>query len=448
MYKQRFHQWDFRKNLKAGEVSKFKVLTAAGQETHLPVVHGRKLGSKRLKSLVTKTNKSVSRSPQSEGSISSPLSSVSWRSSPLPGLIDAPDDLRRVEVSLRAVTAYSKARLDRQMWNLVDSSTEKGGTHYWSTGMDLVAAKIAERRDLVANFQVLNNYCDEYRLIIRKEDPLLIWATYNAILQLSQIGSDIATSFTKLAAGLSSIHFGRSHPMTVLWSSLRRMDVQDIRRAALPIVDAQFRLIHDEASPGNSFWPRYHINMAKRLHDLGLLSADATCEKLNYTLEWIKQNPGPDKELAENKLNSTRMFLSCIFIDCKEYIKASDVLSEVEKWIEEGGLAVENQLVNCTEIRAEICDKTGDYERSEYCYKKALAMAQDLLWEKDPGRIGFSFTALEKFYLDHGKIKAAEGVRHGYNLHLQSMVGDSPSPGNTLLDSVEDGDESEDSEFE
>lgn len=465
MYKQRFHQWDFRKNLKAGEVKKFKGLTASGQATHLPVVHGRKLGSKRLKSLVTKSNSVVSRPSGSGGHLPSPsstvsslsspprrqnslLESVSSRGSPLPGLINAPDDFRLVDLSLRAVTAYSAARLENGMWNLSDSSIEVGSIHYWSTGMDLVAAKITEKRDLMANFQILNHYCDEYRIIIRREDPLLVWATYNAVLQLSQIGGDIAMSFIKLAAGLSSIHFGQFHPMTILWNNLRRMNMQGIRRAALPIIDAQFKLIHDNGRVGNAFWPRYHINMAKKLHDLGLLSPEATYEKLNYTLNWIEENPGSDRTLAEYKLNNTRLILACIYIDCKEYVQASSVLDKVENWIKEGGLACGNQLVNCTEIRAEICDKTGDYEKSERHYQKALEMAQNLLWEKDPGRIGFSFTALEKFYLDHGRFKAAEAVRDGYNVHLQSMVGTPSSAGNTLLEDVGEEDHSGDSELE
>ncbi|KAK9788347.1 putative Clr5 domain-containing protein [Seiridium cardinale] len=437
MYKQRFHQWDFRKNLKAGEVKKFKGQTASGQETHLPVVHGRKLGSKRLKSLVTKSNKSLSRSPESESS----------RGSPLPGLINAPDDLRLAERSLQAVTSYSRAQLGSQSWDLARYNNEGTGTHFWSTGMNLAAYRIAEKRDLVANFQVLNKCCDEYRSIVQKQDPLLVWVTYNAILQLSRIGDDIAMSFAKLAVGLSSIHFGRSHPLTILWASVRRMDMKEIRHAALPIIDAQFELFHDEAGPGNTFWPRHTINVTKKLHDLGLLSPEDTHKKLNYTIQWIQENPGLDVRQAEERLNSSRMYIACIYNDCKEYAKADAVLSEVEKWVEKGGCANDNQQVNCIEIRAELDAKRGNLESAEYHYKKALALAQELLWGKDPGRIGFSLAALENFYLDNGNLEAAHAVRQGYNTYLKSMVGEPKNEEILLLeDSKEQGDMSEDSD--
>ncbi|KAH6657363.1 Clr5 domain-containing protein [Truncatella angustata] len=433
MYKQRFHQWDFRKNLKAGEVKKYKVQTAAGHETHLPVVHGRKLGSKRLKSLVVKSNKSLSRSPGSESSYGTPTPTTPGPATPLPGTISAPDDVRLAENSIRAVVAYSRTQLNDQLWNLANYDEKLTGTYFWSQGINLAAYKIAEKRDLAANFQVLNKSCDEFRSVLKKQDPLLVWATYNAILQLSNVGEDIAKSFAKLAAGLSQIHFGRSHPMTVLWSSVRRMSVQDVQKLALPITDAQFGLFHDDSRPGNSFWPKHTINVAKKLHDLGLITPEQTHQKLNYALQWIQQNPGPDIQVAEERLNSTRMFIACIYIDHKEYSKSDAVLSEVERWKDNGGLISDNQLVNCTEIRAELEWKMGNNDRSEFLYKKALATAQELLWEKDPGRIGFSFSALENFYIETGNEDAAETVRAAYNAHLQLFVGDAEE-GNMLME--------------
>ncbi|KAI0171654.1 Clr5 domain-containing protein [Pestalotiopsis sp. NC0098] len=441
MYKQRFHQWDFRKNLKAGEVKKFKGLTAAGHETHLPVVHGRKLGSKRLKSLVGKSNQALSKSPEAESS----------RGTPLPGNIDVPVEFNLPEMALRAVTSYSRSQLDNRFWDLTGSKNDRTETYYWGVGIELAAYKIARKQDLAANFQVLNKCCDEYRNVLRKQDPLLIWTTYNAILQLSQSGDDLAMAFAKLAAGLSLIQCGRSHPLTVLWTSLRRMSMDEVRRAAVPIIDAQFELLRDDQGSDNTFWPSQVVILIKKLHDMQLLTPEATVEKLNNCIQWIQQNPGPDTTRTEEQLNSTRMFITCIYIDGGQYTEADAILSLVESWIENGGQPKDFQRVNCAEIRAELDANVGKLESAEFHYKKALEIAQQLLWQVDPGRIGFSFTVLEKFYLDHGRTAAAQAVRHGYNLHLKSMVGDAEQNGRLVLDTTkeeEDGNMSEDSDLD
>jgi tetratricopeptide (TPR) repeat protein len=424
MYKQRFHQWDFRKNLKAGEVKKFKGLTAAGQETHLPIVHGRKLGSKRLKSLVIKSNQSLSRSPEAESS---------HAATPLPGLIDAPEDLRLAEASFKAVVSYSRSQMASPEWGLGDHSKEKTGALSWIVGMELAAYKIGEKKDLATNFQVLNKCCDEYQLVLRRQDPLLIWATYNAILHLSLSGEELAMSFAKLAAGLSLIHFGRSHPLTVLWTNIRRMNMQGVRRAAVPIFDAQFDLFRSNEGLSTTFWPTNVRIPIKRLHDLGLLSPQAAHEKLNECIQWIQKNPFPDADEAEAQLNATRMFKACIHLDDDEYTEADALLRDVELWVETG-TPEDKQRVNCAEIRAELDSKMGRLESAEFHYKKALQIAQDLLWQTDPGRIGFSFSALENFYLDHGRIAAAQSVRQGYNMHLKSMVGEQTSDQTLLLE--------------
>ncbi|ETS81247.1 hypothetical protein PFICI_06249 [Pestalotiopsis fici W106-1] len=431
MYKQRFHQWDFRKNLKAGEVKKFKGLTAAGHETHLPVVHGRKLGSKRLKSLVIKSNQSISRSPEAESS----------RGTPLPGNIDVPGEFNLAELALKAVTSYSRSQLENRIWDLTGSKDDRTETYYWGVGIELAAYKIADKHDLAANFQVLNKCCDEYRLVLRKQDPLLIWATYKAILRLSQSGEDLAMAFAKLAAGLSVIEFGRTHPLAVLWTSLRRMGMDEVRRAAVPIIDAQFELLRDHQGSDNTFWPSQVIVLIKKLHDMHLLTPEATVEKLNSCIQWIQQHPGPDVQRTEELLNSTRMYITCIYIDAGQYEEADTILRVVENWIETGGQPKDFQRVNCAEIRAELDANVGKLESAEFHYKKGLQIAQELLWQVDPGRIGFSFRALEKFYLDHGRTAAAQAVRHGYNEHLKSMVGECSQDGELVLDNLKEEDD-------
>jgi tetratricopeptide (TPR) repeat protein len=225
--------------------------------------------------------------------------------------------------------------------------------------------------------------------------------------------------------------------------------MEDIRRAALPIIDAQFGLFHDDAGPGNAFWPRQTIVIAKKLHDLKLLSREGTHEKLNYAIQWIQENPGPDAKIAEERLNLSRMFLACIYNDYKEFTSADAVLRQVEEWLESGGCVNDNQRVNCIEIRAELDANWGRLESAEFHYKKALYIAQELLSAKDPSRIGFSFTALENFYLENGNTAAAQAVRQGYNMHLQSMVGEPRDVKNLLLEeSKEQGDMVEDVDSE
>ncbi|KAH6653253.1 hypothetical protein BKA67DRAFT_312720 [Truncatella angustata] len=233
MYKTHFQRWGFRKNLKASEGKVFEAQAVAGEEINLPVAYGRRLGSKRLKSRALRSNKQ---------------SSVTVALSPLRP-IDAPDRLHLADNSLRAVAAYVNSRCDH--WKSGHYSQWKTETGNWQQKMDLAAWQISEGQDMASSFQILNNACDEYKTILLMQEPVLLWATYDAILQLLKVDPNLARPFIKLVTGYCSVCFGGSHPLTILWNSVSRMEVDDISSLARPLIDVQSNHFRDEALSNN-----------------------------------------------------------------------------------------------------------------------------------------------------------------------------------------------------
>ncbi|KAI1861570.1 hypothetical protein JX265_009537 [Neoarthrinium moseri] len=416
MYKFRFQQWGFRKYLSKEESKRFVAEAVTRKDADLPVVHGRELGSKRLKARRTRLHRQSSRVMATESRGENTL---------LPMKIDPPDVFRLADNSLRAVIALSKEQL--KLWGLTLHDDKRTDTANWASKTYLAAYRIYKRQEVASNFQVLNKACDEYKDVVRKQEPHLIYATYTAVLQLLRAGNELAMSFLRLAMGLCSIYFGRSHPLTLLWANLLRLDPNELRQLAIPLMDAQFELFLREMPEGNTFLPLYSIDVTKLLGDLNVISNEAALSRYDSTIESLRHQirSGLNAKMAEARLIPTLIFTTLTCLDTQEYGRAEAALAEAEELIDARG-EVTLQKVNLLETKAELLYETGNYGASELHYKKALETAQKLFGTSEAGRIriGHSFTALENFYIQRGDMEGAELVRSGYDEHLKHIVGE------------------------
>ncbi|KAK6077017.1 hypothetical protein SCUP515_05200 [Seiridium cupressi] len=424
MYKYRFQVWGFRKNLSASEIRLLEAKSIAGKKSELPVVNGRKLGSKRLKSRVNRANTQSSQPAHANNNRAVLM--------PIPKVISAPDSFRLAENVFHAVLSYSK--MQSNSWDFTIYDEGGNATSTWMTLTHLAVYRISERENLAANFKILNKTCEDFRSVMQRQEPLLVWATYYTILHLLNIGSDLAASFVKLAAGFSSVYFGKSHPFTVLWPNLLRMSASDVRQLSMPLMDAQFALMNSETPSGKLFISKYTVDRAKKLHDLQILSPEATHSKMDTVIQSLRPNIGSGLDIPTIRARVVVIYIlkACIYIDAQEYSKVEAILEEIEPWVKENGI-----LVNFLEIKAIVLSETGRCESAEYYYKLALAKAQELLRESNPARIGFSFMALQEFYEKTGDTEAAQAVRDDYNKHLKSMVGET-SQNEVLGDEAEE----------
>lgn len=427
MYKARLKEWGFRKYLKSSEIQKARHKAHSGQVARLPVVHGRQLGSKRLKSFVHRVKPKSENGDEAETQIIK-FESPSRSPSPLAGIIIAPESLRLAESSLHAVFTYSHGRFDDKSWNLVDHDFDKDLTRHWWHEMALAADKIEEQRDLSANFRILNRCCANYRTILHRQDPLLVWVTYMGILKLGQIGEDIAMSFAKFVTNLSTIEFGASHPFTLLWTNLQAMGLTNARQAALPIVGAQFDTFKEHAEPGNLFWVVSTSLMIRHLQAVNLLTVTAAQQMVQVVIKELRDNPGPDRLQSEYWTNWTRM-LMCVILHNSDlsdrYAESDKLLCEVEEWHRSGGVLYNNGglQIECAGLRARVEEEFGRHKEAVHWHKRII----ELCLERKPRghrRTLRAYTDLEQYHRRRGDLEAAEITRQAYHDELNWLVRD------------------------
>lgn len=409
MFKFRLQQWGFRKNLRAAESRAIEAQSVAGQTTTLPAVHGRKLGSKRLKSRVLKSN--------TRPAIDSRRLMV------LAPAIEAPDTLLLAENSLRAMLAHGSAEL--KSWVFPVQAKGKSVTALWSQRTSTAIHGLTERQDVAANFRLLNRSCDEYRIILRERDPLQVWSTFDIILRLLTIGNDLAMSFGRLVAGLCSVYLGRSHPLTLLWTCILRMSAEDMRQLAIPFMDAQTEIVGQGATMSSRYLNSFSVSTATDLWYLDLISLDDIQTRLDQSIERLRQNPEKDSEHVKADIATKYMFKGMMYVESDRFPEAEAALGIYQRGLQDGLQVSKDQLVNFLEINGHLQSRMNNYEAAVSFLKKALETAQEFLKDTNPGRIAFSFMSLDRLYRKIGDTTAAEAVRAEYNEHLKSLTGDS-----------------------
>ncbi|KAH8194875.1 hypothetical protein TruAng_010955 [Truncatella angustata] len=375
MYKTHFQRWGFRKNLKASEGKVFEAQAVAGEEINLPVAYGRRLGSKRLKSRALRSNKQ---------------SSVTVALSPLRP-IDAPDRLHLADNSLRAVAAYVNSRCDH--WKSGHYSQWKTETGNWQQKMDLAAWQISEGQDMASSFQILNNACDEYKTILLMQEPVLLWATYDAILQLLKVDPNLARPFIKLVTGYCS--YLRKNP-----TYLEKEITYSSAEVLLPMIT---------------------YRSAKKMHDLIFASPEITLRKLNVCIEWIQEldtNVSTNIALFGSHLMETYKLKSVIHKDPRKWTETWDALGDAmrlmedlddEKWIDP---CMKVQHVKCCEIKSTFLKQLGAQETAESYQEQAVSVALECLPEHQPSDLSCCYADTTRFHIRMGNIIGALATKN------------------------------------
>lgn len=147
----------------------FDAQAVAGADIEPPVAYRRKLGSQRLISRVAKPRDAKPR-----------VTSLSFLKD-----VNLPEIFRLAEDSLRAVVTHVQAQLVKWGFTYIpDRSTD---ATLWQAKTYLAAWHISRRENLVLNLQVLNKAYDEYKAILQRQEPVLMWATYDIIVQLLKL---------------------------------------------------------------------------------------------------------------------------------------------------------------------------------------------------------------------------------------------------------------------
>ncbi|ETS87237.1 hypothetical protein PFICI_01065 [Pestalotiopsis fici W106-1] len=256
MYKVRFKQWGFRKNLKKSETLDVWSQAHAGT-AHLPMIRGRHLGPKRLKEQVDRFNQRKTMNT---------CDGVS------PVYIKSPDALHHLDSALHQIWRYTEGHLSSKHWDLTTIFSWNDESLNWGVVLREAAFQLSADGDAPKGFELLDDACDKFRDVARKQQPLLLW---NLIVSITEISSAadrrVIASFTNYLVAMCTIELGPSHPLTMLCANLRSMDRLSMRSYVASFLGAQLDLLSKQAQRGDVLAVFMRMITSQWLNDMGLI---------------------------------------------------------------------------------------------------------------------------------------------------------------------------------
>lgn len=305
MYKLRLKSWGLVKNLKSDEADRLLDNVYSGTASAVPVIRGRAIGSKHFRGRLnraTKAAKSFSQSPPSSTDTDDDPTSPEFvlacgSTSPISHNLDAPAVYRFSEACLKLVCQFSDMQFSSGQWDMsgraYDFQTDDTCTCWVNT--NTAAEMLMEDRMSPSNWQLLRDAFDQHDTALMKPDVSMVWATHHSVLKLMRIGKDLGRVFLRWIIGLSRIRLGNSHPLTVLFATMEKMEVEQIRGLADDaILKAQFDVVSKYHRPGHASQVSHRLAGVRKLCEQRALSfpslqqAATTCieDEMRDDLGW------------------------------------------------------------------------------------------------------------------------------------------------------------------
>ncbi|OTB02145.1 hypothetical protein M426DRAFT_25020 [Hypoxylon sp. CI-4A] len=250
MYKIRFNKWGLHKKLRAHQVAELLVQRgrrAAAGKSSVSYVHGRKIDSDRLNTYLRRVSPArrkelmaiLSGKVEVAGAQKRSIEEIICRTpSPEPEVVgqiprrmEAPEDLRLPEECLQIVQSYVGGAFDGDLWKtgpnreLIMPRRERTWLDPVSSARQLFANGLTEQA-----FRMVRITFDDYRTVMKRQDPSLMVETCLALGALQQSGPGLAESLVNYAFNLSRIVLGPRHPLHLLFAKLRGASRSDMSR--------------------------------------------------------------------------------------------------------------------------------------------------------------------------------------------------------------------------
>lgn len=292
MYKNRFRRWGLTKYLKADQAR--QALEDADQgKIAVPFIRGRMTGGRRLRRELYRKLPVEFATLTRPAAASSGVLALPRNPSPLATRIDAPTGLNYAEICLNAVLEYSRIQFQKVAW---DRTSEYSVDDYSETWQNKVIASFG----LITNGRVKNGFrlidlcLRNYRTEIATNHPCLLIETYSTIVYLTSKLPDLAETILRYIAGLCHVSLGPYHPYTRLWGALRSLGIEQIRRLAAVVIQAQLNEFETWFDPGAEFLCIQRIDAARQTHCYGSLSLAETEAEFSKAIAARTAKGGPD----------------------------------------------------------------------------------------------------------------------------------------------------------
>ncbi|KAH6657901.1 Clr5 domain-containing protein [Truncatella angustata] len=392
MYKYRIRQWGFRKNLTTRDSLAIRRQADMGKPL-LPTIHGRQLGSARLKALVSRVNEQGPRS------------------------LSSPDSIRIPEMLLYEVLAYSNGAFDSELWelgtfNVPGYSSDKVVT--WGRDLQAIANEISQQQSRAPSPPKSSNFNNQFLGIARRQEPLLVPSIYLGFLSLASfVGDDVALSFAVSVTEASELQFGRSHPLSKMLRSVRLMGIEKARQAADIIVTAQLNVFQERAGSGNPLIRVTRVMMILILNKLELVSTSRCLDELGTILQEFENSPRMNAESSGYHTNLTRCVYAAYLSHAQQHDKALAVLKQINEWLLKGELmGSDKPWVDFLNIPADIDEPSGKDEPTEVYLQRQLAaaarqcQASQISWV----RYSLAHERLARFYSEQNRMDTVKAL--------------------------------------
>ncbi|KAK7914885.1 hypothetical protein PG985_012588 [Apiospora marii] len=283
MYKLRLKSWGLVKNLKSDEADRLLDNAYSGTTSAVPVIRGRAIGSKHFKgrlSRAAKAAKTLSQSPPSCTDTDDDPNSPEFvltcdTTSPISHNLDAPAVYKFSEACLRMVWQFSHMQFSSGQWDMSGKAYnfETDNTCICWVSTNTAAEMLMGDRLSPSNWRLLRDAFDQHDTALIKPDVSMVWATHHSVLKLMRIGKDLGRVFLRWITGLSRIRLGNSHPLTVLYATMEKMEVEQLRGLAVDaILKAQFDVVSKYHRPGHVSQVSHRLVAVRKLCEQRALS--------------------------------------------------------------------------------------------------------------------------------------------------------------------------------
>ncbi|KAI4598488.1 hypothetical protein KJ359_002898 [Pestalotiopsis sp. 9143b] len=257
MYKVRFKQWGFRKNLTKAETIDVWDQASSGP-AQLPVVRGRRIGPKRLRDQVESFNRRTS---------------FDRSCTAAPVYLRSPDSLHVLDGALYQIRRYTEGHLARNQWDLTTIFSWNDESLNWGVVLREAAYQLSAEGDAVMGLRLLDGACAQFRDVARKQQPLLLWNLLVSTTEIMSSAADVrvVASLTAFMASMCTVELGPSHPLTMLCAGLRAMDRMQMRAAVASFLGAQLDLLSQRARGEDVLGVFMRMITSQWLSDMGMI---------------------------------------------------------------------------------------------------------------------------------------------------------------------------------
>jgi hypothetical protein len=408
MYKWRFKAWGLAKNLKTHEASKIVQDAVAGKQAGLPVIRGRQIGARRLKTYLSRMAVNLETAPLASG----------FANPSLPRQLTPPDSARLSEGSLLAVIQFAKSRMQTDCFGLSSMYhydwDGDAGFDFWQE-IRYATDSLANQQDPAANFRLLDKAFGSYVCALDVAKPSLVWVSILAVLLLAQAGAPLADSFIRFASSLSKIKLGQGHPVTRLWSMVCVMSHDQIRQASMAILSAYFTTLESDVRPGEEFRRVSLVHVMRTLARVGAVSPETVSDTFQPIIEDFRTTK--DQDLHKSWYLWARWSYCQLLFDTNRHEDAGEALIPLG-WDMHAGhpdftydkIPQEAPAVLYYTLAAHNLEALGRVEEATLYYIGAYTVAKLLMGPNYKYRLATTSSDLKAHYHRRGDTESAQKI--------------------------------------